>query len=217
MKKLIYTLLLIGLLITKSEYVSAQQFKDLSLEEQIDFYEGYWKYNSLDRDTIFIIKLKYFVRGEDIHVLVGSYLYFEDGQMISDNLWMLDEYLSCTNYDQYLSVRKKNFNPKLKHFSPSIRVSEISLDSLSGSFFDYTYLNSFIELIISPISSEIGKEKLSWNLELTGCVIFVNSEEEEKQFNSISLPRDLILHKMYDLSEFEDKGIFLKPFPKLGR
>ena len=217
MKKLIYTLFLIGLLITKSEYVSAQQFKDLSLEEQIDFYEGYWKYNSLDRDTIFIIKLKYLLWGEETHLLVGSYLYFQDGQMVNDNLWMLDDYLSCTTHEHYMYIWRKNLSHELQHYGPSIYISGLILDSLSGPLFDYTYLHSYTELIISPISSEIGKEMLSWKLGHSECVIFVTSEEDERIFNSISLPRDLILHKMYDLSEFEDKGIFLKPFPKLGR
>ena len=202
------SLLFIFLLIGNSN-INAQTFEELSQEEQKHFFEGYWKYCSTDRDTIFIIKLKCFEQVPDFYAFVGSYLYYNKS-IIENNIEDLNKYiqLKVDEYQEYRRIKMQN----LQENSLAIYVSDWVHNEKDGVFSDKTHNHANGKLIVKVISAEKGKQKISWSLHIEGEIFYVEEEDLER-LESFSVPTNIVMEKMYDLSEFEDKGIFLSPFP----
>ena len=66
-------LILVAVLAT-GVFLQAQNFQDLPLDKQRTFFEGYWKYVSENRDTVFIVKLKSIEDSCGIISYIGSCL-----------------------------------------------------------------------------------------------------------------------------------------------
>ena len=209
------SLLFIFLLIGNSN-INAQTFEELSIEEQKHFFEGYWKYCSTDRDTIFIIKLKSFDNEENgRHLNIGSYLYYNNG-MIENNIERLTRYLSVRNCAEYEVIDKeadKYYRERDEGLSLSMFFGSWRYDDAHGMFYDYTQKHATGDVTLSVVSAQKRKEKIHWDLKIEACFLFVFSEEDAIRQTTFSVPTNIVMEKMYDLSEFEDKGIFLSPFP----
>ena len=210
MTKTISKFLILFTLITLSPNVSlGQSFSELSHQEQEKFFEGYWKYSSPNNDTIFIIMLKQLRKTSGHNVYVGTYLYYCGNTLIENNLYLLSDYLSIINYADY---KKLYFSREKEQEYHPFYFSNWEYDKIVGSFYDYTQQHWEGQPTLSVISSKRGEEKICWNLDWREGVILYETEEEQERISKFSVPQKLTLQKMYNLSEFEDKGIILEPF-----
>ena len=101
MKQLVIFFFLIdGLLGSNSLYA---QKTELMPDGQRNFFEGYWKYASQNRDTVFIIKLKYLPIENGLNCYIGSYLYF-DPEIKENNFQVLSDYLDMNTYEEFWEV-----------------------------------------------------------------------------------------------------------------
>ena len=191
--------------------VLSQDLNGLVTEEQKSFFEGYWKYTSSTRDTIFIVKLKYFEMtfgGEIFNYYIGSYLY-KNPSLEEDNLSILTDYMQESTYDDYYN--KYSTRNVRENYIP-IRVCNYSYNDMSGVFYDYTKDHMNGEVTLSVISIETGAETISWSLKI-GEGVYMYAEGGQNRLFSFSVPTKLILTKVHNLKEFEDIGIILPPFP----
>lgn len=205
-------LLVAIIVLSRTSVVLSQDLNGLVTEEQKSFFEGYWKYTSTTRDTIFIVKLKYFEMafgGDIFNYYIGSYLY-KTPSLEEDNLPVLTDYMQESTYDDYYNkystrIVRDNYIP--------IRVCSYSYNDMVGVFYDYTkdHMNGVVTL--SVISIGAGAETISWSLKI-GEGVYMYTEGEQNRLFSFSVPTTLVLTKVHNLSEFEDLGIFLPPFPQ---
>ncbi len=189
----------------------SQSFEDLSLERQNSFFEGYWKYSSNNNDTIFILKIKHF-SSQDGNVYIGSYL-FKDSDTISGNITDISDFLAFTSFEDFKRIDSIKFSQnKLKSWY-SMFFTEDNRGSISGSFYDYLKCHRNGDVKLEVLSAQEGQETISWFLEV-GPGTYYYPAGRENDFFTFSVPTEVIFTKMYDLTEFEDYGITLPPFPR---
>ncbi len=220
MKRFIYVLLVFGIFVTSSQNSHAQNFDNLPLKQQIGFFEGYWKYNSPERDTIFIIKLKvlertptFVERPQKLYAFSGTYLYYNK-TIIENNIHRLDPFMNVDTYEEYERIKMNLLKSDSTDFLPSIYVDSWEYDMKDGFFSDKTNGNINGVLTLSVCSAKKGNESIKWNLELKNEIIWIMEGENVQSQTTFSVPTNIILQKMHNLQEFEDKGIYLSPFAK---
>ena len=191
-------------------FLQAQNFQDLPLDKQRTFFEGYWKYVSENRDTVFIVKLKSIEDSCGIISYIGSCLY-RNPSITENNIPMLDDYMQISTFDEYLAIyeSKQVVNPL--YIGRSLYITGWEWDVMDGYFYDYTkeHSNGKVDLVVR--SAVPGAETISWSLYLYDLITY--PEGEEDKYLTFSVPTEITLTKMYNLDEFADLGIILSPFP----
>lgn len=185
-----------------SEYISAQSITrphiKIPRNSQEEFFQGYWTYENPEEDELFIVKIKPFSNNpyntyykSGVHNVVGSYLYKKGDILLSDNLSRLDSAAIIGG----LATTVRSF--------------------IEARFYDYTKRHDKGYLRLDVISTVEGDERLFWLLNLPDYYTEDLSEEELKQWrNPFSVPTNVVLDKVSDLSRFNSRGIFLESFAK---
>ena len=205
----------IVLLIVCIQQVYSQSFDELPLDKQKTFFEGYWKYVSQNRDTVFIIKLKQLDEAIGINSYIGSYLYY-DPHINENNLNSISVFLSMSTFEEYFQLWKNLLNQDTNYIGNAMYLTGWSYNAVEGGFYDYTKNHYHGETSLSVVSFQSGSESISWSLEIGEGSYLVPAGEEDMYF-TFSVPNRCVLTKVYDLTEFSDKGIILEPFPEDGK
>ena len=210
MKQLVIFFFLIdGLLGSNSLYA---QKTELMPDGQRTFFEGYWKYASQNRDTVFIIKLKYLPIENGLNCYIGSYLYF-DPEIKENNFQVLSDYLDMNTYEEFWEVYFESLRAGNNFIA--IDVSGKNFYEMTGSFYDYKLNTYHGKVTLSVVSAQEGAETIMWHLEEgEGIFFYAEGEEDPNDMFNFSVPWNIVLEKMHDLTEFEYMGIVLPSLPQ---
>lgn len=186
--------------------------------------QGYWKYENPENDELLIVKLKALKRseGQDLtscpYGYIGSYLYINNGEVVSDNLSELDPYLFFITCRDFEINRNRNYTLALD----GVMRNDMGQIGADISFDDHSRYTDGT-LLLTLLSAEQGNEQLSWVLEETEgdytIVIEENdpmtAEEIHIMYDTFSVPQNIILTKIHNLREFSNRGIILDPIPEV--
>ena len=208
MKIIIYTILLFSVCLSKAY---SQSFEELPLDKQNTFFEGYWKYVSNNNDTIFILKIKHFESQTD-NIYVGSYL-LKCNETISDNLSDLSDFLPFSSFDDFKIIDSMKFSQnKIKQWY-SIFLTGGTTQIMKGSFYDNTKGHRNGQVTLEVLSAQNGCETIYWSL-MIGDGTYYYPVGCENELFTFSVPTNAVFIKIYNLTEFENEGIILPPFPR---
>ena len=217
------------LLLMISGHIFSQSLSTMTPEEQGLFYQGYWKYYNPDSDELFIIKIKALMRvapssliPDEPYDFIGSYIYYSNGVVISNNLSDLDTcMLFSTNMEYYTLVKQSDYHTSLALFGSMRALPDQTVADLF--FYDHTKHHSNGKVKLSIVSMDNRNEQIQWNLQLQDDVSIVleddesglSDEEVDRRYLRFSVPTNVVLTKMYNLREFRNKGIILDPIPEM--
>ena len=189
----------------------SQSFEELTLDQQNCFFEGYWKYTSNSNDTIFILKIKHF-DSPNGNIYIGSYL-FKDFGATSGNITDLSDFLAFSSSEDFKRIDSMKFSQnKLKTWY-SMFFDRDDMSRICGSFYDYVKCHRNGEVTLEVLSAQSGQETISWSLDVGNGTYFY-PEGQENDFFTFSVPVNVVFTKINDLTEFENYGIILPPFPR---